>query len=159
MFFFPIKKQLEFACEKCSDFAPSYYPIQRLLFKFTSPDLIEHLRENPEICQNILMMNDDKRYSPATTIISTQNKFIVALIPHNIRYLQRVQSFGKIEEALADYVLWNWKMPRLRPTDTEKTLRSPNSIDFYDENGNIFDKLKGRFKYYDAAEKKFVYYD
>ena len=159
MFLFPISKQLEFACKKCSDFAPSYHPIQRLLFKFTAADLVKYLRENPEVCQQILMMHDDKRYSPATIIIPAQMNYLVGLMPHNIRYLKRVQLFAKIEEAVADYVLWNWKLPRLRTIDTEKTIKSPNSIDFYDENGNLVDKLKHRFKYYDDIKKNFIYYD
>ncbi len=159
MFFFPVRKQLEFACKKCSDFAPSYYPIQRLLFKFTAKELIDYLREGPEICQRILMTDNDKRYSPATIIVPTERNYLVGIIPHNIQYMQRVQSFDNIEEAVADYVLFNWNLPRLRPTPSERTLRCPDFITFFDEEGNVFDKRHGRFKYYDQTEKKFIYYD
>src|SRR5512138_1581036 len=159
MFFFSVRKQLEFACKKCSDFAPSYYPISRLLFKFTAKELIDYLREGPDTSQRILMTDSDKRYSPATIIVPTERNYLVGIIPHNIQFMQRVQSFDKIEEAVADYVLFNWKLPRLRPIQSERTLRCPDFITFFDEEGNVFDKRHGRFKYYDQTEKKFISYD
>ena len=105
------------------------------------------------------MMDDDKRYMPSTFILPTQKSYLVGLSPHNIQYTKQVQSFDSIEESIADYVLFNWKLPRLRPPQTERILTSPDFITFFDEDGNIFDKRHGRFKYYNQTEKKFTHYD
>jgi hypothetical protein len=84
----------------------------------------------------------DKRYSPSTFVLPTQENYLVGIFTHNIQHTKQVQSFDNLEEAVADYVLLNWKLPRLRPSQTEKTLRCPDFFTFIDKNGNIFDKRK-----------------
>jgi hypothetical protein len=122
MFFFPVSKQIEFACNKCTDLPWFEYPIQKFLFNFTAQDLIEYLRKKPEVCEDIIIRDGDKRGSD-TIIIGTQSGYLVGKARHNIQHLEQVQIFDKIEEAAADYVLLNWKLPRLRPAKSERKLR------------------------------------
>ena len=160
MFFFPIRKQLEFACKKCSDFAPSNYPIQRALFTFSNNQLIEHIREHKEIYEFLMSQLDDKRYGPATIIIPVEGNFLVGRFEDGLKFeYYEIQLFDNLVEATSDYVLLNWKLPRLRLPQTEKILRSPDRNTFFDKEGNVFAKIKGNFKYYDETEKKFIYYD
>jgi hypothetical protein len=163
MFFFPIQKQLEFVCKKCSDFAPSKYPIQKALFTFSASQLIEYIKEHEEICELLMSQSDDKRYTPSTIITPTKNNFIVGRFNSRLEFeFYEIQSFDNSIEAAADYVLMNWKSPRLRPPQTERRLKrqfGENTLFFLDEDNKIFDATHGRFKYYDGTKKDFIYYD
>lgn len=163
MFFFPVQKQLEFAYKKCSDFAPSNYPIQRALFTFSANQLIDYISEHKEIYEFLMAKIDDKRYGPATIIEPTKKNFLVGQFNSGLKFeFYEIQSFDNLVEATADYILLNWKLPRLRPSQTECRLRRQHGdhvLFFYDEEDKIFDATNGRFKYYDDKEKKFLYYD
>lgn len=145
MFLFPVQKQLEFACSKCSDFAPSNYPIQKALFKFSASQLIEYIKEHGEICELLMSQSDDKRYTPSTIIMSTKNNFIVGRFNSRLKFeFYEIQSFNNSIEAATDYVLMNWKFPRLHPSLTEKILKRKwgnKVVSLIDENGNVFDEI------------------
>ena len=62
---------------------------------------------------------------------------------------KRAQLFENFQEAIADYILLNWKMPRLRRTLTEHKLKRVGGTDtsyFIDEDGKAFDLTNGKFQ-------------
>ncbi len=79
-------------------------------FSFTSGQLLEHLRKNPELCQWMYTDAGDKRYSPATFITTENGKFLVGIYDKD---RQDTQAFDTLAEAVTDYILLSSGMPRL----------------------------------------------
>ena len=146
MIFFPIQKQLEFACSKCSDFAPSKYPIQKLLFTFSTSELVQYLKEHNHIYESLMMQSDDKRYYPSTIIMPTKNGHIVGRFNSNLEFeFYEAQLHYNLSEASADYILLNWKLPRLRTSQPECKLKRKfdhKIITLLGEDGKIYDEIQ-----------------
>jgi hypothetical protein len=145
MFFFPIRNQLKFACSKCSDFAPSKYHIQKLLFTFSTSELVQYIKEHNQICEMLMMQSDDKRYYPSTIIMSTKKGYIVGRFNSNLGFeFYETQLHDNLSEASADYILLNWKLPRLHSSRSECRLKRKfghKVITLLDEDGKIFDEI------------------
>jgi hypothetical protein len=85
-------------------------------FTFTNPQLIEYLEKHPEICKDVFDSSSDKRYSPATFMSIKQGLYLVGL--HTYKN-ENVRKFSKFHEAIADYVLYSWNLPRLSAEEAD----------------------------------------
>ena len=80
---------------------------------FTQTQLLEHLKQHPDLCKNIILDCGDKRWSPDTYIEGEGRRYAVGYFDiKNIPNRSEVRFFDNIEEAVTDYVLFSLKMPR-----------------------------------------------
>jgi hypothetical protein len=90
-------------------------------FSFTKEELIGYLRDHTDVCEQLLKASYDKRCSPSTFIAETnQGKFQVGYV--NIgptHWITQVREFSNFAEAMADYVLFSWKLPRLSHNEAD----------------------------------------
>ncbi len=78
---------------------------------FTDTDLIAYLRLHPNECRDLLHDSYNKHYSPATFIEEVEGgQYHVGWAGHG---REQVHVFSTLAEATADYVLFNWGLPRL----------------------------------------------
>jgi hypothetical protein len=84
---------------------------------FTSDQLLEYLRQRPEICEKLMTDCTDKRVSASTVIRENlkTNKYLVYYFDANsIPTDTDILTFDTIEESATDYVLFSLGMPRLK---------------------------------------------
>ncbi len=84
---------------------------------FTPDQLMEYLRQHPEVCERLITDCGDKRVSESTVIEKNvkNNKYRVYYFNSNsVPHERDILMFDTVEEAVADYVLFSLKMPRLK---------------------------------------------
>ena len=86
-------------------------------FNFTAEDLIVFLKHNPEMCRRVIH-SSDKRSTPSTIISDNgDDNYLVGWFADKKEYGYFFQTemrlFSNIAEAVADYLLFSWEMPRL----------------------------------------------
>ena len=130
----PLNVQFEAACAAASVheykrvtelLAPYGYPKwafdhHRRLKKyltFTSNQLLDYLKQHPEICEKLMIDCGDKRVSESTVIGKNlkSNKYMVYYFnSKSVPTQTDALTFDTVEEATTDYVLFSLKMPRLK---------------------------------------------
>jgi hypothetical protein len=83
--------------------------LQNILI-FTNQDLINHLRENLQDCNRLLIESYDKRFTPSTFIEETGTSYSVGYFD---KKKEKVKTWDNIIEATADYLLLSWNLGRL----------------------------------------------
>ena len=80
-------------------------------FNFTSAELIAYLSADRERCERVLGYSCDQRWSPAPFLNEIGESYEVGLFDGHEK--REIQYFDKFEEAAADFVLFQWGLPRL----------------------------------------------
>ncbi len=109
-------------------------------FGFNQYDLLSYLRQRPELCDTILQFSYDKRYSPSTFIEEYENAYRVGWFDNN---REQIKTFDKLYEAVADFVLFSWKLGRL---EREEHRLPKFARDKAIESGNEFGWKQQDFK-------------
>jgi len=121
---------------------------KEIKYTFNQYDLLSYLRLRPALCDQILQYSYDKRCTPSTFVEEYKGGYRVGWFNKD---REQVRTFDKLYEAVTDFVLFSWKLGRLK----REEHRLPKGLrDKAIESGNEFGWRQKDFKEVVEAAKE-----